>query len=244
MIQLNCLHKVYKSSPHDVVALKDVSLDIKKGEIYGVIGLSGAGKSTLIRLINRLEEPTSGGVILDGHDITKLSRKDLNIRRKGIGMIFQHFNLLSSRSVFKNIALPLELEGYSKEDIEVRVSDLLQMVSLVDKKYTKLSALSGGQKQRVAIARALALKPQVLLCDEATSALDPKTTKEILELIKSLRDELDLTVVLITHEMSVIKTLCDRVAVLENGQVVEEGHVIQVFNNPVQKITEELVKVG
>lgn len=244
MIQLNRLNKTYKTTNQEINALCDVNLTIEKGQIYGIIGLSGAGKSTLVRLINGLETATSGRVFIKGQDITNLSKKDLNQKRKSIGMIFQHFNLLSSRNVYKNIALPLELVGRSSEVIEHKVNDLLKKVGLEDKRNAQLSALSGGQKQRVAIARALVLEPEILLCDEATSALDPKTTQEILELIQTLRDDLNLTVVLITHEMSVIKKVCDKVAVLEDGQVVEKGCVIEIFNNPIQKITEELVKVG
>lgn len=244
MIRINQLRKVFKTKETSLIALDGVNLEVEKGEIYGVIGLSGAGKSTLIRTINRLEEPTSGEILIDHCSVLEYNKKSLNQQRKKIGMIFQHFHLLHSRNVFKNISLPLELIKMPKSEIETRVEDLLNMVGLSEKRDASISSLSGGQKQRVAIARALATSPEILLCDEATSALDPKTTLEILDLIKKLRDQLKLTVILITHEMSVIELICDRVGVLEKGQIVESGCVKDVFLNPQESITKEFVKVG
>ncbi|MBI9012458.1 MAG: ATP-binding cassette domain-containing protein [Clostridiales bacterium] len=244
MIKINQLRKVFKTKESSLIALDGVNLEVEKGEIYGVIGLSGAGKSTLIRTINRLEEPTSGEILIDRCSVLEYNKRSLNQQRKKIGMIFQHFHLLQSRNVFKNISLPLELIKMPKPEIETRVEDLLEKVGLSDKRNASISSLSGGQKQRVAIARALATSPEILLCDEATSALDPKTTLEILDLIKTLRDQLKLTVILITHEMSVIELICDRVGVLEKGQIVESGYVKNVFLNPKESITKEFVKVG
>jgi len=244
MIQIRNLYKEFKTKDSTLLALKNVDLKVKKGEIYGVIGLSGAGKSTLIRTINRLEEPTSGDILIDNKSVVSLKAKSLNHQRKQIGMIFQHFHLLSSRDVFKNISLPLELVKMPKDEIRKRVTDLLKLVGLSDKTHASISSLSGGQKQRVAIARALATSPKILLCDEATSALDPKTTLEILNLIKDLQNKLDLTVILITHEMSVIELICDQVAVIESGEIVERGIVKDIFTNPQETITKEFVKVG
>lgn len=244
MIQIKNLYKEFKTKDSTLLALKNVDLKVNKGEIYGVIGLSGAGKSTLIRTINRLEEPTSGEILIENSSVVSLKSKALNHQRKQIGMIFQHFHLLSSRDVYKNISLPLELIKMPKEEIKTRVTDLLKLVGLVDKTHASISSLSGGQKQRVAIARALATSPKILLCDEATSALDPKTTLEILGLIKNLQTKLELTVILITHEMSVIESICDKVAVIENGEIVERGNVIDIFSNPKESITKEFVKVG
>ncbi len=232
MIEIKGLSKSFISKSSQVNALKDINLQIKKGEIFGIIGLSGAGKSTLIRTINRLEEPTEGTVIIEGKNITKLGKRELRSSRKEIGMIFQHFNLLNSRTVFQNIAFPLEINGYDKNTIEKRVNELLEVVELVDKKNAYPSQLSGGQKQRVAIARALANNPKILLCDEATSALDPKTTKAILNLIKKIRKEFNLTVVLITHQMEVIKETCDRVAIIEAGKIIELNTVEEIFARP------------
>ena len=209
MIELTHISKVY-DGPNRVEALKDISLSVKEGEIFGVIGQSGAGKSTLIRCINMLERPTSGSVVVDGVDLTKLNEKDLREQRKNIGMIFQHFNLLSSRTVYDNVAFPLELQGMSKAEIKERILPILDIVKLGDRLNNYPSQLSGGQKQRVGIARALASNPKVLLCDEATSALDPQTTKSILELLKDINEKLKLTIVLITHEMQVIKEIRPR----------------------------------
>jgi len=232
MIYIKNLTKIYNSDAGDVKALEDVNLHIKQGEIYGVIGLSGAGKSTLLRCINMLETPTSGTIEIDGVDMTKLSPNELKEYRKKIGMIFQHFNLLSSRTVRGNIAFPLEIAGLDKQSINQKVDELLDLVGLTDKANSYPSQLSGGQKQRVGIARALANDPKVLLCDEATSALDPQTTLSILSLLKDINRQLGLTIVLITHEMNVIKHICHSVAVIEKSRVVEQGPVMEIFSNP------------
>lgn len=232
MIEIKNLSKSFKGKTSNVEALKDINLIIYKGEIFGIIGLSGAGKSTLIRTINRLEEPTEGTIFIEDTDIIKLDKKKLRSTRKEIGMIFQHFNLLNSRTVFENIAFPLEISGYDKSSIEKRVNELLEVVELADKKDAYPSQLSGGQKQRVAIARALANNPKILLCDEATSALDPKTTKAILNLLKKIQQEFNLTVVLITHQMEVIKEICNRVAIIEDGKIIELNTVEEIFAKP------------
>lgn len=240
MIELKQIQKVYEGAVR-VEALKEINVTIQEGEIFGVIGQSGAGKSTLIRCINMLERPTSGSVIVDGVDLTKLNTVELREERKHIGMIFQHFNLLSSRTVYDNVAFPLELQGLSKEEIRERILPILEIVKLSDRLDNYPSQLSGGQKQRVGIARALASNPKVLLCDEATSALDPQTTKSILALLKDINRRLNLTIVLITHEMNVIKEICDRVAVIEGGTIIEEGPVVDVFTEPKQATTKEFV---
>ena len=243
MIKLLNIEKTYNSPSGPVKALKNISLEIRRGEIYGIIGLSGAGKSTLIRCINMLERPTSGQVIVDSRDLTSMSERELREARKDIGMIFQHFNLLSSATVYDNIAFPLRLSGTGEEEIRRKVEPLLSLVGLSDKAEQYPSQLSGGQKQRVGIARALASDPKVLLCDEATSALDPQTTKSILELIRDINQKLSLTVVVITHEMQVIKDICDKVAVIEDGVIAEQGPVAEVFLNPRQKITKDFIGV-
>ena len=243
MIQLSHIEKIYDSPSGPVRALKDISLHIEKGDIYGIIGLSGAGKSTLVRCINLLERPTKGTVVVDGQEITAMSDSQLRAARKNIGMIFQHFNLLSSATVYENVAFPLELAKTNKDVIQKKVTELLDLVGLADKADQYPSQLSGGQKQRVGIARALASDPKVLLCDEATSALDPQTTKSILELIKDINAKLKLTVVVITHEMQVIKEICDKVAVIQNGLIAENGPVLDVFINPQQPITKEFISV-
>lgn len=235
MIKLQNLTKRFG----DLKAIDDVSLEIKQNEIYGIIGLSGAGKSTLIRLINRLEEPDSGQIFINDREITGISNKELREERKNIGMIFQGFNLFSSRDVFKNIAYPLEISGWNKADIAPRVRELLKLVGIEDKEKSRISQLSGGQKQRVAIARALAGRPDILLCDEATSALDPQTTKAILSLIRGIKDELGLTVIIITHQMEVIHEICDKVAIMENGKIVASGVVNEVFSDPTLEIAKE-----
>lgn len=240
-IRLEKISKTFHSKHHTVEAVKDVSLEIDKGEIYGIIGFSGAGKSTLVRCINLLERPTAGKVFLGDTELTSLSAAELRRHRKKIGMIFQQFNLLSSRTVEKNISLPLESSGKSREDIAKKVAELLEYVGLSDKAKAYPSQLSGGQKQRVAIARALANDPEVLLCDEATSALDPQTTKSILNLLVKLNKELGITIVVITHEMAVIKKICNRVAVMEHGKIVEEGEVFSVFADPQQQITRDFI---
>jgi len=224
-----------------VRALSDVSLAIQEGEVFGIIGYSGAGKSTLIRMINLLEKPTSGTITIDGRSLTDLDERQLREERRSIGMIFQHFNLLWSRTVAENIAFPLELTKLKKKQREDRIAELIRMVGLEGKESAYPSQLSGGQKQRVGIARALANNPKVLLCDEATSALDPKTTDSILTLLSEINKTLGLTIILITHEMTVIRKICDRVAVLDGGKIVEQGTVESVFSNPQQTITQEFV---
>ena len=243
MIKLSKIEKIYKGASGDVHALKGIDLHIERGEIYGIIGLSGAGKSTLVRCINMLERPTAGEVIVDGKNMIALSESELRDARKNIGMIFQHFNLLSSATVYENIAFPLTLSKTPSAEIEKKVRPLLELVGLSDKANQYPSQLSGGQKQRVGIARALASDPKILLCDEATSALDPQTTKSILALIKDINKKLKLTVVVITHEMQVIKEICDKVAVISDGVIAERGNVLDVFTNPQHKITKEFISV-
>lgn len=241
MIELTHISKNFASGGRTVHAVQDVSLSIGKGEIFGIIGFSGAGKSTLVRCINLLERPTSGSVTVDGKEMTALSARELRQARKKIGMIFQHFNLMPSRTVFGNVAYPLRGSGLSGEQIADKVHRLLELVGIGDKAEAYPKQLSGGQKQRVAIARALANDPNVLLCDEATSALDPQTTKAILRLLKDLNEKLGITVVIITHEMAVVKEICDRVAVMEHGRVVEQGDVFNVFADPRQEITRSFI---
>ena len=236
MIYIKDLTKIFYSDSGNLKALDEVDLHVKKGEIFGVIGLSGAGKSTLLRCMNMLEKPTKGSVEIDGVDLTKLSPNELKEYRKKIGMIFQHFNLLSSRSVRGNVAFPLEIAGLSKKAIASKVDNLLDLVGLSDKADSYPSQLSGAQKQRVGLARALAKDPKVLLCDEATSALDPHTTLSILNLLKDINKKLGLTIVLITHEMNVIKHICHTVAVIEESRVVEQGSVLEIFETPKQKL--------
>lgn len=243
MIKLSKIEKIYKGASGDVHALKGIDLEIERGEIYGIIGLSGAGKSTLVRCINMLERPTAGEVIVDGKNMIELSESELRDTRKNIGMIFQHFNLLSSATVYENIAFPLTLTKTPAAEIEKKVRPLLELVGLKDKANQYPAQLSGGQKQRVGIARALASDPKILLCDEATSALDPQTTKSILALIKDINKKLNLTVVVITHEMQVIKEICDKVAVISDGVIAERGDVLDVFTNPQHKITKEFISV-
>ncbi len=241
MIEIKNLSKVYSSSGKDVVALKDINLTINDGEIFGIIGLSGAGKSTLVRCINYLEKPTSGEVLIDGKNLGTLSKKELLKTRQNIGMIFQSFNLLSQRNVIKNICYPLEIAGVPKKDAIKRAEELLELVGLSDKAKAYPSQLSGGQKQRAAIARALAAETKYLLCDEATSALDPDTTRSILELMKKINKTMGVTIVVITHEMKVIDSICDRVAVLDNSTVAEMGDVREIFSNPKSDIAKKLV---
>ena len=242
MIELIHISKTFESGLDQVEAVRDVTIHINHEEIYGIIGFSGAGKSTLVRCINLLEPPTEGTVTVDGEELTRLNGKDLWAARKKIGMIFQHFNLMRSRTVFGNVAYPLRNSGLSKKEIEEKVRELLKLVDIADKETSYPSQLSGGQKQRVAIARALANDPKVILCDEATSALDPQTTSAILQLLKKLNNQLGITVVVITHEMSVVKEICDRVAVMEKGRVVEEGEVFSIFASPQQPITREFIR--
>lgn len=232
MIEITNLSKIYGSGEQQVVALKDVSLSINKGEIFGIIGLSGAGKSTLIRCINMLEKPSSGKIVVDGQNIGSVNSVELRHIRQKIGMIFQHFNLLSSRNVFDNILFPLEIAKIPYDEARAKVNSLLELVGLTDKAQVYPEQLSGGQKQRVGIARALANDPKVLLSDEATSALDPQTTRSILKLLKDINKQLGLTIVLITHDMNVIKESCDRVAVIDNSNIVEVGDVLKIFSSP------------
>ena len=243
MIRLEDVCKVFTGAQGPVEAVKHVHLTIERGEIFGIIGFSGAGKSTLLRCINLLERPTSGRVLLDGTDITQLSASEVRAVRRRIGMIFQQFNLFNSRTVFANIAFPLTGRGLSKDAVAARVRELLELVGLSGREGDYPSRLSGGQKQRVAIARALASDPEVLLCDEATSALDPQTTQSILQLLRELNRKLGLTIVLITHEMQVIKEICHHVAVMENGVVVEQGDVFSVFADPQQPVTRNFMEM-
>jgi D-methionine transport system ATP-binding protein len=236
MIELRDLSKTFQGKRR-IEAVKDVSLKVEEGEIFGVIGFSGAGKSTLVRCINLLERPDSGEVLIKGRDLTKLRGRDLRSSRQDMGMIFQHFNLFRSRTVGENIAFPLKYRGQSRSAIEGRVKELLELVGLRDKAETYPSQLSGGQKQRVGIARALASGPSILLCDEATSALDPQTTQSILALLKELNKRLGLTMVVITHEMPVIKTICTHAAVMDNGRIIEQGSIFDIFSNPREQIT-------
>lgn len=242
MIELVQVTKTFKAKKQSVLAVDHVDLTINKGEIFGMIGYSGAGKSTLIRLLNNLETPTSGQVLINDKDVSQLKGKELRDYRKKVGMIFQHFNLLWSRTVMDNIMLPLELGKVPKSDREVRAKELIKLVGLEGREQAYPSELSGGQKQRVGIARALANEPEILLCDEATSALDPQTTDEVLELLLDINKTLNLTIVLITHEMNVIRKICHKVAVMEYGKVIETGDVLSVFKNPQHKVTEKFVK--
>ena len=242
MIEFTHVSKDFGSGEKMVRAVRDVSLTIQDGEIFGIIGFSGAGKSTLVRCINLLERPTNGTVVVDGKEMTALSPRELRMARRKIGMIFQHFNLMPSRTVFGNVAYPLQGQGLSKQAIQNKVRKLLKLVDIADKETAYPSQLSGGQKQRVAIARALANDPKVLLCDEATSALDPQTTKAILTLLKDLNQKLNLTIVMITHEMAVVKEICDHVAIMEHGQVVEQGEVFSLFADPKQPITQNFIR--
>ena len=241
MIRLEHVTKTFKTKDGHVHAVKDVSIHVKKGMIYGIIGFSGAGKSTLVRCINLLERPDSGEVIFDGKNLMNCSAKELREQRQKMSMVFQQFNLMRSRTVFENIALPLRMIKADKDYINKKVMELLELIDLAEKKDAYPSQLSGGQKQRVAIARALATDPKVLLCDEATSALDPQTTQSILKLIKKINQEQGITVIVITHEMLVVKEICDRVAVMEAGRVVEKGDIVPVFMNPVQEITRNFI---
>ena len=241
LIELKNITKTFFQKGNAINALSDVSLHVPKGKIFGVIGASGAGKSTLIRCVNLLEVPTSGEVVVDGQLLTNLSRSALAISRRNIGMIFQHFNLLSSRTVRENISFPLELEGVAKNDILKRVNELATLVGLEDKLGDYPANLSGGQKQRVAIARTLATNPKVLLCDEATSALDPATTQSILALLKDINHRLSITILLITHEMNVVKSICDEVAVISEGKLIEQGAVSEVFAHPKTALTKEFL---
>ena len=242
MIRFEHVSRVYHNDGREFAAVNDVSLEIEKGEIFGIIGFSGAGKSTLVRCINLLERPTSGKVFIGDEELTAMSPAELRQHRKKIGMIFQQFNLFASRTVYENVAFPLKGSNLTKDEKDRKVRDLLKLVELEEKAGAYPSQLSGGQKQRVAIARALANDPKIILSDESTSALDPRTTRAILDLLKKVNKELGITIVVITHEMQVIKDICDRVAVMKDGQVVETGTVFDIFANPKKQITREFVE--
>jgi len=241
LVEFKNVSITFNQDHKSVQAVKNVSFEIKKGDIFGIVGGSGAGKSTLLRTINLLQSVSQGEVIVDGNHITKYKGKELRDLRKNIGMIFQHFNLAENKTVFQNIAFVLKANGWKKEKIQSRVVELLKFVKLSDKADTYPSKLSGGQKQRVAIARALANHADILLCDEPTSALDAETTTSVLELLRDINEKLGVTIILITHELDVVKTICNRMAVMSNGEVVETGEVYQVFTNPQNKFTEQLI---
>ncbi|MGM9903443.1 ABC transporter ATP-binding protein [Enterococcus sp. 10A9_DIV0425] len=244
MIELQGVSVSFQQQEKTIHAVKNVDLTIEKGDVYGIVGYSGAGKSTLVRVMNFLQKPTSGKVVIDHTDLGKLSNKDLRGQRKTIGMIFQHFNLMERRTIFDNVDFSLKYTKKSKQERRQKVNELLAIVGLEDKASAYPKQLSGGQKQRVAIARALANDPQVLLCDEATSALDPKTTHQILALLKKLNQRLGLTIVLITHEMQVVKEICNKVAVMEKGEVIEKGSSIQIFSQPKEELTKEFIRTA
>lgn len=241
MISIENLKKVFTLEKQSITAVDSISLNINESDIFGVIGYSGAGKSTFVRLLNRLEEPSDGTITIAGKDMTALNQKQLRLARQDIGMIFQHFNLLWSRTTEENIAFPLEIAKVPKSERNARVQELINLVGLSGKEKAYPSQLSGGQKQRIGIARALANNPSVLLCDEATSALDPETTNSILDLLVDINKKLGLTIILITHEMHVIRKICNRVAVMEAGRIVEQGNVMEVFTNPKQPVTKKFV---
>ena len=241
MIEVKNLSKQFETADGSVDALRHINLTVQDGDIYGIIGMSGAGKSTLVRCINMLEKPTEGNVLWNGRDLGAMSEKELRSMRRHITMIFQSFNLLMQRTCLSNVTLPLRLSGIKKDEAEKRGMELLELVGLPDKANSYPAQLSGGQQQRIAIARALATDPEVLLCDEATSALDPKTTHAILELIRDINRKLGITVIVITHQMSVVQEICSRVAILEHGEVVEEGEVSEVFSNPKANATKNLI---
>ena len=244
IIKVENLTKTFTSKSGNVEAVRNVNFEVEKGDIFGIIGLSGAGKSTLVRCLNLLEKPTGGKVIVNGKDLTKLSEKELRKERQNIGMIFQHFNLLMQRNVLGNVCFPMEIAGIKKNEAKKRAYELLKIVGLEDKAAAYPAQLSGGQQQRVAIARVLANNPDILLCDEATSALDPQTTKSILELLKKINREEGITIVIITHSMSVVKEICNNVAVLENGVAVEIEKTDELFKNPKTDIAKKLVYIG
>lgn len=241
MIKIDNVSKKFKTLNGEVSALKNVNLTIENGDIFGIIGLSGAGKSTLVRCINLLEKPTEGNVFLDNDKLNELTPKQLREQRRQIGMIFQQFNLLNQRTALKNVCYPLEIAGVSKKEAQAKAEKLLSLVGMNDKKNSYPAQLSGGQKQRVAIARALATDPQVLLCDEATSALDPDTTNSILELLKNINEKMGVTIVIITHEMSIVEKICSKMAILDNGEIVESGTVSEIFLSPKSQIGRKLI---
>lgn len=242
IIQIQDLEKRFRSKNTEVYALQGINLTIRKGDIFGIIGKSGAGKSTLVRCINMLERPTGGSVMFEGRDMCRLGSRDLQIARRSMGMIFQQFNLLMQRTAEENICFPLELAGVKKDAARERARELLELVNLSDRAQSYPSQLSGGQKQRVAIARALATNPKILLCDEATSALDPQTTYSILELLKDINARFGITIVIITHQMSVVREICRRVVIMNEGEVVEEGLVSEIFSHPKSEVAKELIR--
>ena len=241
IIEIKNLTKKFEVEGHTITALDGITLSIEKGDIFGIIGMSGAGKSTLVRSINYLEKPSDGRVLIDGVNLAGLSEKELRKQRSNIGMIFQNFNLLEQKNVTDNICFPLEIAGIKKKEARQRAKDLLKLVNLEDKEKAYPSQLSGGQKQRVAIARALATNPQILLCDEATSALDPQTTASILSLLKQINEEMGITIVIITHQMSVVTEVCKKVAIIDSGRLVEEGFVDKIFEHPESDAAKELI---
>ncbi|MFD2306454.1 methionine ABC transporter ATP-binding protein [Enterococcus termitis] len=244
MIELKNIGVTFYQKKQQIDAVKDVSLTVEKEDVFGIVGYSGAGKSTLVRVINLLQRPTSGEVLINNRNILGFSAKELRAQRKKIGMIFQHFNLMKERTIFANIDFSLKYAGLSKDQRKEKIGRLLELVGLSDKKDAYPSQLSGGQKQRVAIARALANDPEILLCDEATSALDPKTTIQILDLLKKLNKELGLTIVLITHEMQVVKEICNKVAVMENGRVIEQNDIVSIFSQPQKALTKDFIRTA
>ena len=240
-IEVHHLYKTFEQKGSHVEALKDISLEIESGDIYGIIGMSGAGKSTLVRCFNYLERPTEGSVLINGQDLANLTERQLRAQRSDIAMIFQHFNLLMQKNVLDNVCFPMRIQGVKKSEARARALELLETVGLAEKAKSYPSQLSGGQKQRVAIARALASNPKILLCDEATSALDPQTTASILDLLKDINQKFGITMVVITHQMSVIREICGHVAIIENGQLVEQGRVADIFNHPKSKVARDLI---
>jgi len=244
IIQVRNLTKVFQDKNNTVEALRDINLTIHKGEIYGIIGMSGAGKSTLVRCLNFLEKPTSGTVLVDGKDLSKLTARELRAKRMEISMIFQHFNLLMQKNVLDNICFPLSIAGVNKTEAKKKAMELLKVVGMEEKAKAYPAQLSGGQKQRVAIARALANNPKILLCDEATSALDPQTTKSILELLKNINETYGITIVIITHEMAVVREICSHVAIISGGTLAESGKVIDIFTRPQTKAAKDLILHG
>ena len=241
-IEVHHLYKTFEQKGSRVEALKDISLEIESGDIYGIIGMSGAGKSTLVRCLNYLERPTEGSVLINGQDLANLTERQLRAQRSDIAMIFQHFNLLMQKSVLENVCFPLFIQGKSKVEAKKKAYELLDIVGLKDRAKAYPSQLSGGQKQRVAIARALASDPQILLCDEATSALDPQTTSSILALLQDINKRFGITIVVITHQMAVVREICNRVAIMKDGQVVENGSTVEIFNHPKSEVARELLR--
>ncbi len=244
IIKIEHVSKAFNAAKSQIHALNDINLEIRRGDIFGIIGMSGAGKSTLIRCLNFLERPTSGHVYIDGRDLSTLSNRELRNMRTRISMIFQHFNLLMQKNIIENVCFPLQLAGVPKKEAYKKAMELLEIVGLTEKAKAYPAQLSGGQKQRVAIARALASDPEILLCDEATSALDPQTTKSILKLLQEINEKMGITVVLITHEMSVVEEICSHVAILENGHLVEEGLVEEIFSNPQSEEGKKLILIN